>query len=182
MRKHITHNHHIIPRHAGGTNDPSNLVKLTVEEHADAHKTLYEQYGRLEDKLAWKGLAGLIDTAEIIHTLQSEGMRGEKNPMYGKAAPNRGVKRPGIGGRKKGTKWSSEERRTKELIRETKEHKDKMAAVYTDPKRNKKISDGKKGSVGAAKNKKWFNNAIEEKYYIIGEEPEGWTRGRLSRK
>ena len=57
-----------------------------------------------------------------------------------------------------------------------------MAAVYTDPKRNKKISDGKKGSVGAAKNKKWFNNAIEEKYYIIGEEPEGWTRGRLSRK
>jgi hypothetical protein len=182
MRKHTTHSHHIIPRHAGGTNDSTNLVELTVEEHAEAHKALYEQYGLLEDKLAWKGLVGLIDTAEIIYTLQSEGMKGDKNPMYGKAAPNRGIKRPGVGGRKKGTKWTDEERKSKELMRESKEHKDKMAAVYADPKRNKKISDGKKGQPGAAKNKRWFNNTVEEKYYTIGEEPQGWTRGRLNRK
>ena len=67
-------------------------------------------------------------------------------------------------------------------MRESKEHKDKMAAVYADPNRNKKISDGKKGQLGAAKNKRWFNNTVEEKYYTIGEEPQGWIRGRLSRK
>lgn len=182
MKKHVTHSHHIIPQHAGGSNDPDNLVELTVAEHAEAHKILYEQYGRLEDKLAWKGLAGLISTADIVHTLQSEGMRGDKNPMYGKPAPNRGVKRPGVGGRKKGTKWSVEERKIKTTVRETKEHKDKMAAVYADPVRNKKISDGKKGQPGAAKNKRWFNNTVVEKYYMIGEEPQGWTRGRLGRK
>jgi hypothetical protein len=33
----IIHKHHIIPKHAGGTNDPSNLVELTIEQHAEAH-------------------------------------------------------------------------------------------------------------------------------------------------
>ena len=37
------HKHHIIPRHAGGSNDPDNSVYLTVEEHAEAHKKLYEK-------------------------------------------------------------------------------------------------------------------------------------------
>ena len=61
-----THIHHIIPKHAGGTDDSSNLVELTLEEHAQAHKELYEKYGRWEDKVAWKGLAGMIGKEEII--------------------------------------------------------------------------------------------------------------------
>jgi hypothetical protein len=28
----------------GGTNDPSNLVELTVSEHAEAHRLLWEKY------------------------------------------------------------------------------------------------------------------------------------------
>jgi len=28
----------------GGTDDPSNLIELTVEEHAEAHRELWEQY------------------------------------------------------------------------------------------------------------------------------------------
>lgn len=62
----IYHVHHIIPRHMDGTDDPSNLIKLTVEEHALAHKKLWEEHGRWEDKLAWQGLAGLIDREELI--------------------------------------------------------------------------------------------------------------------
>jgi len=26
----ITHKHHIIPKHIGGTDDPSNLIELTI--------------------------------------------------------------------------------------------------------------------------------------------------------
>ena len=59
------HKHHIIPRHAGGSNDPDNLVYLTIEEHADAHKKLYEEYGRWEDRLAYEGLSGQIGKDEI---------------------------------------------------------------------------------------------------------------------
>lgn len=176
----VKHKHHIIPRHMGGSDDATNLIELTVEEHAEAHRILYEEYGYLQDKLAWMGLSGLISTAEIVHTLQSEGMRGSKNPMYGKPAPNRGIKRPGVGGRKKGTKWSDAERESKRAMRETEEHKLKMSAVYSDPERNRKISENSKGKVGAARGKRWYNNGLEECYFI--EAPKGWQPGRLPRK
>jgi hypothetical protein len=55
----MLHKHHIIPRYMGGTDDPSNLVELTVEEHAEAHRLLYEQHGNWQDYVAWQGLAQL---------------------------------------------------------------------------------------------------------------------------
>jgi hypothetical protein len=62
----LYHKHHIIPKHVGGTDDPSNLVRLTVSEHAEAHRVLFEEHGRWQDKLAWDGLAGSIGKEEII--------------------------------------------------------------------------------------------------------------------
>ena len=71
----IYHNHHIIPRHLGGSDDPSNLVSLTVEEHALAHKKLYEEHGLKEDYLAWKGLEGLIGKEEICAEISASILR-----------------------------------------------------------------------------------------------------------
>jgi hypothetical protein len=178
----ITHKHHIIPKHMGGTDDPENLVELTIEQHAAAHKKLYEQYGLLQDKLAWLGLSGLMSGAEIIYALQSEGMKGSKNPMYGKPAPNRGVKRPGIGGRKKGTVWSTQERHDRLRLRQTEEYIDKMKKVYSDPARNLKISQGRRGYKGAALGKRWYNNGKDESYFVEGQQPQGWARGRIDKK
>lgn len=62
----IYHKHHIIPRHMGGSDDPSNLVELTVEEHAEAHKKLYEQYGKEEDKIAYLSLSGQASKPEVM--------------------------------------------------------------------------------------------------------------------
>ena len=62
----MKHLHHILPRHMGGTDDPSNLVELTIEEHAEAHRKLYEEYGRLQDKRAWLGLTKIMSGEEII--------------------------------------------------------------------------------------------------------------------
>jgi hypothetical protein len=56
-----THRHHIIPKHQGGSDDPSNLIELTVEDHAIAHRHLWKMYGRWQDKIAWLGLSGHID-------------------------------------------------------------------------------------------------------------------------
>lgn len=61
----MKHIHHIIPRHIGGTDDPSNLVELSVEEHAEAHRILYEQYGREEDRMAWLALSGQASKKEV---------------------------------------------------------------------------------------------------------------------
>lgn len=45
--------HHIQPKHANGTDDPWNLINLTIEEHAKAHQLMYESYGNKYDKGAW---------------------------------------------------------------------------------------------------------------------------------
>jgi hypothetical protein len=62
----IYHIHHIVPRHMGGTDDPDNLTRITIEEHAEAHRILYEEHGKKEDYIAWKGLEHSIDIAELI--------------------------------------------------------------------------------------------------------------------
>ena len=70
--KTIYHQHHIIPRHIGGTDEPSNLVKLTIEEHAEAHRLLWEEHHRIQDYWAWKGLSGSATKKEIIFGIQSQ--------------------------------------------------------------------------------------------------------------
>jgi len=106
----IKHKHHIIPRHAGGSDNVSNLIELTITEHAEAHRILFEQYNRPEDKLAWQCLSGMLSKEEIIKEvcslagkkggrkggLKGKGKKqtsewiekrkvvGEKNGMYGK--------------------------------------------------------------------------------------------------
>lgn len=89
----IKHKHHIIPRHVGGTDDANNIVELTITEHAEAHRILFEQYGRKEDELAWKCLAGIIPKEELVKELTRLG----------------GVRGGAIGGRKgKGRKQTPE--------------------------------------------------------------------------
>tara|TARA_B110000858_G_scaffold95786_1_gene110321 strand:+ start:2853 stop:3341 length:489 start_codon:yes stop_codon:yes gene_type:complete len=67
----------------GGSDDPSNLIELTVEEHAEAHRKLYEEHGLWQDKVAWQGLAGLIGHDEIMREMW-DARKGEGNTFYGK--------------------------------------------------------------------------------------------------
>lgn len=84
LRK-LTHIHHIIPKHMGGTNDPSNLVELTVADHAAAHRILFEQYGKIQDYIAWQGLEGRIDKEEAIRLLLSRPRTSEHNANISKS-------------------------------------------------------------------------------------------------
>ena len=70
------HKHHIIPKHMGGSDEPSNLILLTVEEHAEAHRLLFEKYGHWQDKVAWKALSGILPKQEIIKEIQKNANKG----------------------------------------------------------------------------------------------------------
>ena len=104
----IYHTHHIIPRHMGGTDDPSNLVKLTVEEHAEAHRKLYEEHGQRGDYLAWKALSGQIGKEEILYERSRLGASqpGEKNAMWGKTHSDEAKRK--MSETRKGVKLSEE--------------------------------------------------------------------------
>lgn len=66
------HKHHIIPRHEWkerfgnltGFNAVDNTVLLTIEQHAQCHKWLWEEYGRWQDEVAFKFLTNQITSAE----------------------------------------------------------------------------------------------------------------------
>ena len=52
------HWHHIVPRHAGGTDDPSNLVRVTREQHAEIHRQRWLALGDYYDCCAANVLSG----------------------------------------------------------------------------------------------------------------------------
>jgi hypothetical protein len=74
----MKHIHHILPKYLGGTDDPSNLVELTVEEHAEAHRLLYEQYGNWQDYCAWQALSGRLGKEEVLRMAQGMANKGKK--------------------------------------------------------------------------------------------------------
>jgi len=64
--KEIYHIHHIIPKYMGGTDDPSNLIKLPLWAHAETHKRLFEVYGNIEDNIAYRMLSGKTEEVEKL--------------------------------------------------------------------------------------------------------------------
>lgn len=88
----MIHTHHIIPRHMGGTDDPSNLIDLSIEDHAEAHKWLFIEHGKIEDALAWLGLYGQIGKEEIARIALSEAMKKVVKTPEWNAAVSKGKK------------------------------------------------------------------------------------------
>jgi len=114
----MLHWHHIVPKHAGGTDAPDNLRELSIEDHAEEHKKLFEQYGKLEDSLAYRGLLGLISKKDILKELCSR--RGKDNANFGK----RGPLHPGFG--KKRPEHSARMKIAMKGKKKSKEHQDKL--------------------------------------------------------
>src|SRR6266496_3214989 len=49
----------------GGSNDEDNITLLTIEEHAEAHRLLWEKNGRHQDKRACKSLYAKTEESEV---------------------------------------------------------------------------------------------------------------------
>ena len=172
----IYHTHHIVPKHAGGTDDPSNLVKLTVEEHAEAHRELYEKYGRWQDAIAWKALSGLIgkENIQAEAARQSILSRDRSSEEWKKGWETR---------RKNGWKPSEEtKRKTSESM------KGRPKAPFSD-EHKKNISDavkkmhaeGKYAGPPSHAGTKWWNNGTRNKR--AAECPgEGFVLGKLKQR
>jgi hypothetical protein len=121
----MKHKHHIIPRHAGGTDDPSNIVELTVEEHAEAHRILYEQYGRIEDKRAWMGLAKIMSGEEIVNEILRQPKSEEHKRKISEA--HKGKPKPWLIGTKNAAGNAGKPK--------SEEHKRKIAEAHKGKKR-----------------------------------------------
>lgn len=117
------HKHHIIPRHMGGSDDPDNLVEVTVERHALLHKQLWEDLGYEEDYIAWRCLSGQISSQEAIREavkLSAKKRKGVKRgPLPEKTKQN-------ISASKKGRKINYPKNRKSRSAEDKKIVSDKM--------------------------------------------------------
>jgi hypothetical protein len=67
----------------GGTDEPSNLIELSREEHAIAHLILYEKYGKKQDLGAYYLLNGQTDEAQKIACSIGGNIQGKRNAESG---------------------------------------------------------------------------------------------------
>lgn len=145
-----THIHHIIPKHMGGTDDSSNLVEVTVEQHALLHKQLWEDLGHQEDHIAWRCLSGQITNQEAIREavkLARQRYKGTKRgPLSEEAKSN-------ISNAKKGKKINYPKNRKSRSEKDKKAVSEKMKGS-SNHFHGKKHSDETKKKISDAVKKK----------------------------
>ncbi len=161
----LKHKHHIVPKHMGGSNDKKNIVELSVEEHANAHKELYETYGKNEDLIAWQGLSKMIDKQDLISKSLSLGGKNsiKKHGSYFK-------------GRKTSGNWAiNPEHQAKcSLLSSSPEAKEKAIKRLAEIKHQQ----GEKNSMFGTM---WIYNeslSLSKRILKDDEIPSGWKRGR----
>jgi len=70
----MKHKHHIIPKYMGGSDDPSNLIEVTITQHIMWHFANWQRMGNYQDKLAYKLLAN-TDASEEKEILRIQKSR-----------------------------------------------------------------------------------------------------------
>jgi DNA-directed RNA polymerase subunit M/transcription elongation factor TFIIS len=135
----IKHKHHIIPKHAGGTDDSSNIIELTIEDHALAHKNLYECYGRWQDRIAWLTLSGQIGKEDARILAIREGIKTRDQSYFKTKEWSDKISKANTG------KKRTEAHKNNYRKPKSEEHKKKLAKhllnIEWTEERKKKISD-----------------------------------------
>ena len=166
-------NHHIIPKCLGGTNQKSNLVKLTAREHYIAHLLMYKAAKDENTKIrmayalnAFKYLS--CDKRQInsrqyevikkeFSKMMSIKMSGENNPFYGKKHTSELIEKL-----RTINSVPLSERIGEEKALESSQKKSKAMKGRTPPNKGKKMNISEQGMKNIhARNKK------QRKYYII---------------
>jgi len=179
----IYHTHHIIPRHMGGSDDPSNLIRLTVEEHAEAHRILYEKYGLEQDRLAWLGLAGIMTKQE--HNKEVSRLAGKKTVEMQAGIHDPNLKYlKSLGGKKaiiKMPKWTANSKWMNNGHKDTRVSNSEVISFLSKGWVLGRICKTTKGKIGKTKNTLWINKSGNRKRVPAEKVDEyisaGWSLG-----
>jgi hypothetical protein len=77
----MRHTHRILPGHRGGEYKKNNTIEVSVTQHAMWHFANFQLWGLEEDRIAWRGLAGIITKEEIV--FQALSLGGKKGGSKG---------------------------------------------------------------------------------------------------
>lgn len=83
LRDKTTQLHHIIPLHQSGPNQKWNLIELTIEEHAEAHQLLFDNYQKAADLGASQMIRGQVELGwQTIRKIALETRRRNQSDFF----------------------------------------------------------------------------------------------------
>jgi len=148
----IYHNHHIVPKHVGGTDHPSNIIRLTAEEHSLIHLELYEKFGRDEDRWAYV----------VLSVRKDIDMSGENSPRWGRKHSEKTKKKMSMAKIGKLGKKHSEESKQK-MSAARKGENNPMWGMKHSEETKKKISETNKGKKHSEETKRKMSESHKGK-------------------
>lgn len=169
----------------GGSDDLSNIEVLTVAEHAEAHRILYEQNNNHKDYIAWQALLGYLSKEDIIkERIRAGGLtQGSRNAESGHIKRIQKLSDCSAAGKKggaitaksgKGSVGDPEHR--KRSASKGGKVQGKINASNGHLKRITHLSKKSKGKI-------WLTNGITNlMIYPTQNIPEGYYRGKLQKK
>jgi len=161
----------MIPKHQRGKcpllddiiDDKSNLIALTVPEHAEAHRLLYEEFDIVYDRLAWQGLLGIIGKEEIVRLSQIEnGKRTGKKNKGRKMPPRTEEHKRNMSIGQKGKKFNEDHKRKISLAKKGKEKTEATKRNMSIGQKGKKLTEETKRKISLAKKGKKRTPMTEE--------------------
>ena len=183
MVRNVKHKHHIIPRYEGGSDNPCNLVELTVTQHAMWHFAEWQRKGNKEDYIAWKCLSGQMNGKEIEAEVwrlaverRAESRRGYVTPDTTKEKISeslRGRTFPHMVCPIRAAKISQ----ALLGVPKSEEHRMSLSRSALESGQNKGEKNPMFGR-SAHKGKKWWVNEENETHYGYEAPSSDWMRGR----
>lgn len=186
-----TENHHIIPKCVGGSNDKSNLVKLTAKEHFICHLLLCEIYpNNIKLRFALWNMCNVKDKNQKRYKVSSnlyskireeyiKNVTGINNPSYGKKRTDsvkQKISESRIGkynGEKNSFFGKHHSEKTKEILRI------KSSEKKHNEQTKQKMSEKRKGKL-------WYHKQNGEQLRTTSDDhrilTEGWIAGRYNGK
>lgn len=143
--------HHVIPRCLGGTDDKSNLVKLTAREHFVIHKLLCEIYSN-EPKLVyayWMMSRKISNSKYERNYIVSSRDYERARQLFSETSSKRQKGKNLTEEHKQALSIAAKTRKTRIPIKHSEETKQKLSSLWKGTTRSvedrKKISEGQRG-------------------------------------
>ena len=194
----MRHKHRINPGHNGGDYTEGNVISVEVvkcdgntSNHAMWHYANWRLWGKLEDRLAWKGLAGFYSREEIIEERMRINGRNWGLRCAGRVLTDEHKR--AIAESHKGLTHSAETKLKMSQSRKgrespqkgkarTPEEREKISKTLRGREKSEKTRERMRESqLGKHRGKSWWVNEEGETRFSRECPGEGWTKGRKHR-
>lgn len=143
---------------------------LTISDHAEAHRELWERNGRLEDKIAWLMLSGKTEEGEIVRRELCREL-ARKNLWTPEACARRSEAKKGKPNGCLGTTRSEASRN---------KMRDAQRKLWSNPEHRRRLSAAHTGKRHTAEHRQRIRESMMGQKHTLGKKMSAETRQRMA--